>query len=84
MCSAARGAVEPWREATGLLRAFLVDHLGKHEMPHALELRAELPNTAVGKPSKKELYTETTRVTEVIAKRTGLSAHCAANHRRQP
>lgn len=43
-----------------MLRAFLVDYLGKHEMPHALELRAELPKTAVGKLSKKELYAETT------------------------
>ena len=40
------------------LRAFLHDDLGKHEMPHAMEARAELPKTAVGKLSKKELYAE--------------------------
>ncbi|RZL88940.1 MAG: long-chain fatty acid--CoA ligase, partial [Variovorax sp.] len=42
-----------------VLRAFLAEHLGRHEMPTALELRAELPKTAVGKLSKKELYAET-------------------------
>ena len=40
------------------LRGFLGEYLGKHEMPHALELRAELPKTAVGKLSKKDLYTQ--------------------------
>ncbi len=40
------------------LRSFLTDYLGKHEMPHAMEARAELPKTAVGKLSKKELYAE--------------------------
>ena len=40
------------------LRAFLVDHLGKHEMPSALEIRSALPKTAVGKLSKKELHAE--------------------------
>ena len=40
------------------LKAFLQDKLGKHEMPQAIEIRAELPKTAVGKLSKKELYDE--------------------------
>ncbi|MTV18934.1 MULTISPECIES: long-chain fatty acid--CoA ligase [Bradyrhizobium] len=40
------------------LQAFLKDKLGKHEMVQALEIRAELPKTAVGKLSKKELYDE--------------------------
>ncbi|MDA7418330.1 AMP-binding protein [Xenophilus arseniciresistens] len=40
------------------LRAFLKDHLGKHEMPSALELREALPKTPVGKLSKKELHAE--------------------------
>ncbi len=40
------------------LQAFLADRLGKHEMVKALELRAELPKTPVGKLSKKELYEE--------------------------
>ncbi|MBV8105469.1 MAG: AMP-binding protein [Hyphomicrobiales bacterium] len=37
------------------LKAFLKDRLGKHEMVGALELRDELPKTAVGKISKKDL-----------------------------
>lgn len=40
------------------LKAFLKDRLGKHEMVQALEIRAELPKTPVGKLSKKELYAE--------------------------
>jgi long-chain acyl-CoA synthetase len=37
------------------LRQFLKDRLGKHEMIGALEIRDELPKTAVGKISKKDL-----------------------------
>lgn len=37
------------------LKDFLKDKLGKHEMIGALELRAELPKTPVGKISKKDL-----------------------------
>ncbi|MEP7300799.1 MAG: AMP-binding protein [Caldimonas sp.] len=40
------------------LQTFLKDRLGKHEMVQALDIRAELPKTAVGKLSKKELYDE--------------------------
>ncbi|HUP06923.1 MAG TPA: long-chain fatty acid--CoA ligase [Caldimonas sp.] len=40
------------------LQAFLKDRLGKHEMIQALDVRAELPKTPVGKLSKKELYEE--------------------------
>jgi len=40
------------------LQAFLKDKLGKHEMVQALDIRAELPKTPVGKLSKKELYAE--------------------------
>ena len=40
------------------LQDFLKDKLGKHEMIHALEIRPELPKTAVGKISKKDLYDE--------------------------
>lgn len=43
------------------LQAFLKDKLGKHEMIHALDIRAELPKTAVGKISKKDLYDEEAR-----------------------
>jgi long-chain acyl-CoA synthetase len=40
------------------MKDFLKDKLGKHEMIGALEVRAELPKTPVGKLSKKELYDE--------------------------
>ena len=40
------------------LKVFLKDRLGKHEMVQALDIRAELPKTLVGKLSKKELYEE--------------------------
>jgi long-chain acyl-CoA synthetase len=40
------------------LKEFLKDKLGKHEMLQAMEFRAELPKTPVGKLSKKELYEE--------------------------
>jgi long-chain acyl-CoA synthetase len=40
------------------LQEFLKSRLGKHEMVQALDIRAELPKTAVGKLSKKELYDE--------------------------
>lgn len=43
------------------LKAFLADKLGKHEMVSALDIRPELPKTAVGKLSKKELYEEEAR-----------------------
>ncbi|MGO4715837.1 long-chain-fatty-acid--CoA ligase [Bradyrhizobium sp. 2TAF24] len=50
------------------LKAFLADKLGKHEMVSAMDIRPELPKTAVGKLSKKELYEEEER------KRAGSSA----------
>jgi long-chain acyl-CoA synthetase len=40
------------------LTRFLADKLGRHEMPAAMELRASLPKTPVGKLSKKELVAE--------------------------
>ena len=40
------------------LKVFLHDRLGKHEMLHAMELRAELPKTPVGKLSKRDLVEE--------------------------
>lgn len=43
------------------LKTFLKDRIGKHEMVQALELRAELPKTAVGKLSKKDLVDEEER-----------------------
>jgi long-chain acyl-CoA synthetase len=43
------------------LRAFLSDKLGRHELPTALEIRAALPRTAVGKLSKHELVAEERR-----------------------
>jgi long-chain acyl-CoA synthetase len=40
------------------LRAFLADKLGRHELPSVLELRSELPKTAVGKLSRLALRDE--------------------------
>jgi long-chain acyl-CoA synthetase len=40
------------------LKAFLADKLAKYEMPVAMEIRANLPKTPVGKLSKKELIAE--------------------------
>jgi long-chain acyl-CoA synthetase len=40
------------------LKGFLADKLGRHEMVQALEVRAQLPKTPVGKLSKKELYAQ--------------------------
>jgi long-chain acyl-CoA synthetase len=40
------------------LITFLRKRLGKHEIPAAIEFRAELPKTLVGKLSKKELEEE--------------------------
>ena len=41
-----------------VLREFLADKIGRHELPAALEIRDALPRTAVGKLSKKELVEE--------------------------
>jgi long-chain acyl-CoA synthetase len=43
------------------LKEFLRDKLGKHEMVQAIEFRSQLPKTAVGKLSKKDLYEEEAR-----------------------
>jgi long-chain acyl-CoA synthetase len=43
------------------LRNFLADKVGRHEMPAALEIRAALPRTSVGKLSRKELIEEERR-----------------------
>ncbi|HEY9239340.1 MAG TPA: AMP-binding protein, partial [Burkholderiaceae bacterium] len=40
------------------LKAFLKDRIGKHEMVAAMELRAELPKSPVGKLLKKDLVEE--------------------------
>jgi long-chain acyl-CoA synthetase len=40
------------------LKNFLKRRLGKHEMVQAMEIRAQLPKTPVGKLSRKELYDE--------------------------
>jgi long-chain acyl-CoA synthetase len=40
------------------LKDFLADKVGRHELPAALETRAALPRTSVGKLSKKELIEE--------------------------
>ncbi len=56
-------ALKPGAEplTLGALQAFLKDKLGKHEMIQALEIRAELPKTPVGKLSKKDLVDEEAR-----------------------
>ena len=41
-----------------VLKDFLRDRIGKHEMIGAMEVRAELPKTPVGKLSKKTLVDE--------------------------
>lgn len=46
------------------LKDFLKDRLGKHEMVHAMELRDDLPKTAVGKLSKKMLHDQLARETQ--------------------
>jgi long-chain acyl-CoA synthetase len=53
-------ALKPGSTPFGLeeLKAFLADKLAKYEMPTALEFRAALPKTPVGKLSKKELIAE--------------------------
>jgi long-chain acyl-CoA synthetase len=43
------------------LKAFLKGHVGKHEMVQALEIRAELPKTPIGKLSKKDLMADEQR-----------------------
>ena len=50
------------------LRGFLKDKLGKHELPGAVDFRAELPKTLVGKLSKKELVEEERVKREELAK----------------
>lgn len=50
------------------LRDFLKDKLGKHELPGAVDFRAELPKTLVGKLSKKELVEEERIKREELAK----------------
>lgn len=40
------------------LRNFLAEHLSPIEMPREFEFRSELPKTAIGKPSKKDLRDE--------------------------
>ena len=52
------GATQPTLDE---LKTFLKDRLGKHEMVQAMEIRASLPKTPIGKLSKKELYEEEER-----------------------
>jgi long-chain acyl-CoA synthetase len=53
-------ALKPGAQAFAFdeLKAFLADKLAKYEMPVAMEIRASLPKTPVGKLSKKELVAE--------------------------
>lgn len=67
-------ALKPGVEELSLdaLQSFLRERVGKHEMVHALEIRDQLPKTAIGKLSKKELYEE-----ERLRDATPQSARCA-------
>jgi long-chain acyl-CoA synthetase len=51
-----RDGAEPF--SLDALKSFLADKVGKHEMPTALEFRASLPRTPVGKLSRAELRKE--------------------------
>lgn len=54
--------IKPDASLTGdALKDFLKDKISKIEMPKAIEFRAELPKTAVGKLSKKDLLEELAR-----------------------
>ena len=51
--------LKPGQSATpDELKAYLVAHLNKIEMPREIDIRAELPKTMIGKLSKKELVAE--------------------------
>ncbi|MEN3974742.1 long-chain fatty acid--CoA ligase [Emcibacter sp. SYSU 3D8] len=52
------------------LTEFLHGEIGKHEIPREIEFRAELPKTAVGKLSKKELVAEEAAKRETAGKAT--------------
>ncbi|RIX79052.1 long-chain-fatty-acid--CoA ligase [Acidovorax cavernicola] len=60
-----KAGAEPFTLAQ--LQAFLKERVGKHEMVQALEIRAALPKTAVGKLSKKDLMDEELRNQAVAA-----------------
>lgn len=53
------------------LRTFLADRLSKIEMPTEIEFRDELPKTAVGKLSKKELIAEAMAQSKEVKKASG-------------
>jgi len=61
--------LKPGAEAFDIkaLQTFLKERVGKHEMVQALEIRAALPKTAVGKLSKKDLVDEELRKQAVAA-----------------
>ena len=51
------------------LKAFLADKISKIEMPSAIEFRAELPKTMIGKLSKKELIAEEEAKTAALSQK---------------
>ncbi|ATA56493.1 dicarboxylate--CoA ligase PimA [Variovorax boronicumulans] len=61
--------LKPGAEAFDIkaLQSFLKERVGKHEMVQAMEIRAALPKTAVGKLSKKDLVDEELRRQAVAA-----------------
>jgi long-chain acyl-CoA synthetase len=61
------------------VREFLVTRVGKHEMPAAVEIRDSLPQTSVGKLSKKELVEEERRKYQAMKAQATSSAAAGAN-----
>jgi long-chain acyl-CoA synthetase len=57
------------------LRDFLADKVGRHEMPTALEIRAALPRTNIGKLSKRELIEEERRKNPHVHSRSDHKPH---------
>jgi long-chain acyl-CoA synthetase len=61
------------------VREFLITRVGKHEMPAAVEIRDSLPQTSVGKLSKKELVEEERRKYQAMKEQKSLPAAAGAN-----
>jgi long-chain acyl-CoA synthetase len=61
------------------VREFLVTRVGKHEMPAAVEIRDTLPQTSVGKLSKKELVEEERRKYQAMKTQKASSAAAGTN-----
>jgi long-chain acyl-CoA synthetase len=67
-----------------VLRDFLADKVGCHEMPAALEIRAALPRTGVGKLSKKELIEQERRRSPRVLESSSREGGRPATNSRSP